>query len=317
VVTVRDFAEFAEAIENQLAAIACTTQVALDGTRGLPGDTAEVTATLSNVPSTTARSAGSDLLFDPTQVRITCDDCHADGTLTCSEIEGGLRVTVDAGADGVLEDGPLFSCGVEIPETAPLGSRIRVRNRPRATGTDGNPVTVVGRDATVLVTSCPANGKACAADDAPRLRLARGRLRPREQARSMLRMRAVVSGSAVARFDSLQDFLFVQLEPDGGAPFCAEVPPRSLVRRGRSFAFSDPDHQIASARGLDRLRIAANTKKARIRFRGADVDIPSPAAGPLRVTLGFRRRGHDPSAAVCSTTVKTFRSAHKDGLAFP
>lgn len=317
VVTVRDFAEFAEAIENQLAAIACTTQVALDGTRALPGDTARVTATLTNVPGTTVASAGSEVLFDPARASIDCGACRADGALTCTPIESGLRLTVAGGTAGVIGDGPLFSCDVSIPATAALGSRIRVRNRPHASASDGSPVTVVGRDATILVTSCPADGAACAADGAPKLRLARGRVRPRELARSALRMRAIVAGPAAASFDPLQDFVFVQLEPDGGTPFCAELPPGAFARQRRGFAFSDPDHLMASARGLDRLRIATNAKKVRVRIRGADVDMPSPSAGPLRVTLGFRRRGHNPSGGVCSTTVKMFRTAHKEGLAFP
>jgi hypothetical protein len=307
VVTVRDFTAFSDAVANRLPALGCTTRIDVGDTSALPGGMARASAAFTGAPGAAVGTAGTDLAAEA-GVGATCDRCRlapevAGGTLDCVPSAEGLRLRVVAAAGGSLADGPLFACELAVPDTTPLGSRLAVRNHPQASAPDGSPVTAVGRDATVQVTSCPAPDAACGAAGDTTLRLGRGRLVAGDTT-SALRLRAALAGQVLAGLDPRARFVFVQLLPDGdGEPFCAEVAGTSFRRNDKALVFRDRRHRIGSARGLDEIVLArSRADRLRVRLRGRRVDLARPAAGPLRVTVGFR--APDPAGDVCSTATR-------------
>jgi hypothetical protein len=313
VVTVRDFTAFADAVVNRLPTIGCTTRIDVGDTSALPGGMARTVAAFTGAPNTAVGTAGTELVLD-SAVGATCDRCGlapgvTGATVHCASTTNGLHVWVVTDGGAALPDGALFACDLAVPEATPLGSRLAVHNRPYASAPDGAPLTTVGRDATVDVTSCPAPDTACSSATGTVLRLGRGRLVPGNTT-SALRLRAALAGQGLASLDPRARFVFVQLVPEGdGVPFCAEVAGAALKRHGKALVFRDPQHRVGSARGLDELIVARGRgDRWKVRLRGRRVDLAKPAPGPVRVTVGFR--AHDAAADVCSSATRELRSSN-------
>ncbi len=182
VATVRDFDEFANVVANQLPAAGGNPRVDLADTSGRPGNTVELRATL-NAPCDEVAAAGTEIVFDPTQLDGGCALCRVDasigrGTFADKDLSC-FEDMVDTNGDGqpdsrrlkvvavtannvrAIPDGGLLSCHLRIGEGVSPGDVVRVRNAPFGASPQGVDLPIVGRNATVNVTAacaCDCNG---------------------------------------------------------------------------------------------------------------------------------------------------------------
>ncbi len=115
-----------------------------------------------------------------------------------------------------------------------------------------------------------------------------------------------------------QDVLVQLHQEQGGELLCARIPATAFSHKGRVFRFRDRKNAIASARGLELLKITVTKDgTAKIVLTGRRVQSAAGRTGSLRFTLGFR----DPASAVgagrCPGVLDAFRASHNGGLRFP
>ena len=113
------------------------------------------------------------------------------------------------------------------------------------------------------------------------------------------------SGLAV---NPLEDDVVVQIRPEGGTDvFCARIPAADFTKRHRAFEFGDRKHSVASARGLDGMKIKLMPDGSiRLRTRGKRSQMICPNPGRLQVTVGFRSAAAGDGANRCATTLQAF-----------
>jgi hypothetical protein len=147
--------------------------------------------------------------------------------------------------------------------------------------------------------------------------ISKGRLKPRG-ATSKLRLRSVLAQSGLAAIKPLTEDVYLQIRGgDGTELLCARVPAGKFKSKRRGFKFSDRKHLVASAGGLDGIRLKVR-KDGSVRYRafGKRVQMKAAAAGDLRVTVAFRNAGGD-GANRCSTAVRPFRTGTNGKLVVP
>ena len=146
----------------------------------------------------------------------------------------------------------------------------------------------------------------------------RGRLRPVGD-RSKLRLRSLLASSGLEGVNPRKQDVFLQIRQAGDTKdlLCLKVPAENFVKKRRSFRFRDKKHLIASAMGLDKMRIVVKKSK-RVRFRafGKSVQIHTPAPGSLQVTVAFHDRTSDANN-MCSTQTQAFRTGRRGRLRAP
>lgn len=172
VITVpRQFDEFARQVTATLPSLSCSTRIDLTDGVGQPGGRSTIRAELSNDPGRDVVAAGLDMFFDPRAATADCVDCRihpaigpgtaADKSLSCtvenvSAERRRLRLAVLASGNvNRIPDGELFSCAFSVGTSATPGTRIPVQNLPVASDPSGVDLTVIGRDGSIAVGSCP------------------------------------------------------------------------------------------------------------------------------------------------------------------
>ena len=138
------------------------------------------------------------------------------------------------------------------------------------------------------------------------MKLKESRLHP-HGATTRLALRTVLARSGLA-VNPLDDDVVLQIRPEGGTDvFCARIPAADFTKRRRTFKFGDPKHSVASARGLDGMKIKLMPDGTiRLRTRGKRAQMISPNPGRLQVTVGFRSAAAGDGANRCATTLQTF-----------
>jgi hypothetical protein len=146
----------------------------------------------------------------------------------------------------------------------------------------------------------------------------KGRLKPRG-ATTKLKLRSVLAQSGLAGIKPLSEDVFLQIRGgDGTELLCAQVPAGKFKAKRRVFKFADRKHRVATARGLDRVKLKIR-KDGSVRYRafGKRVQMNAPTAGNLRVTVAFRNATQGDTANRCSTAVQAFRTGSNGKLIVP
>jgi len=147
------------------------------------------------------------------------------------------------------------------------------------------------------------------------LTLEEGRLRPAGDA-TRLDLHGVLAG---LRVNPLADDVVLQIRPENGTDvLCARIPAGSFVKHRRLFEFADPKHAVASAQGLDRVKIQVQAKgSVRLRAGGKRAQMICPDAGALQMTVGFQNAMAGDGGNRSATTVQTFRAGPNGTLRIP
>jgi len=157
----------------------------------------------------------------------------------------------------------------------------------------------------------------CAGANVLSLTLRRGRIKPAGVA-SKLSLRTLL-GAAAAIDPSTED-VWVQLRLEGGEELlCARIPASAITKKGRTYRFKDRMHQVASAEGIDVLRLRISKKgTGRLAVSGAQAAFQAPGAASLELTYGFKNAaGADDTTNRCATSTEPFKANRRGALRFP
>ena len=149
------------------------------------------------------------------------------------------------------------------------------------------------------------------------LTLEEGRLRPSGDA-TRLDLHSVLAGSGLG-VNPLADDVILQIRPENGTDvLCARIPAASFVKHRRLFKFADPKHAVASAQGLDDVRIQVQANgSVRLRAGGKRAQMICPDAGALQMTVGFHNATAGDGGNRSATTVQTFSAGPNGTLRIP
>jgi len=149
------------------------------------------------------------------------------------------------------------------------------------------------------------------------LTLEEGRLRPSGDA-TRLDLHTVLAGSGLG-VNPLADDVILQIRPENGTDvLCARMPAASFVKHRRLFKFTDPKHAVASAQGLDDVKIQVQANgSVRLRAGGKRAQMICPDAGALQITVGFHNATAGDDGDRSATTVQTFRAGPNGTLRIP
>src|SRR5205814_5503880 len=113
-----------------------------------------------------------------------------------------------------------------------------------------------------------------------------GRLRPSGDS-TRLDLHALLGGSGLG-VNPFADDVTLQIRPENGADvLCARIPAARFVKHGRVFKFADPKHAVASAQGLDHVKIQVPANgSVRLRASGKRAQMICPDDGALQLNVG-------------------------------
>src|SRR6185295_20188659 len=151
------------------------------------------------------------------------------------------------------------------------------------------------------------------------LTLRRGRIRSAGGNLSKLRLKTILAQHGLEGINPLKEDVFLQIRPEGGADvFCARIPAGKWTKGKRTFKFKDRKHTVASAQGLDVVKIKVKAKKGvRLRTRARQAKLKTPSQGRLQVTVGFHDGTAGDAQNRCTSTVAQFRTGRKGRLKAP
>ena len=119
--------------------------------------------------------------------------------------------------------------------------------------------------------------------------------------------------------DPKKQDVFLQIRPEGGTDvLCARVPAAKFMHKHHAFKFRDHKHLVASAKGIDDMRIKLR-RNGILQFRttAKHAQMMGPQTDRVEVTVGF----HDPVGVdannQCSAVTKAFRTGRKGALITP
>ena len=117
----------------------------------------------------------------------------------------------------------------------------------------------------------------------------------------------------------LADDVILQIRPENGTDvLCARIPAGSFVKHRRLFKFADPKHAVASAQGLDHVKIQVPANgNVRLLAGGKRARMTCPDAGPLQVTVGFHDATAGDGGDRSATIVQTFSAGPNGSLGIP
>jgi len=148
--------------------------------------------------------------------------------------------------------------------------------------------------------------------------LKRGRIRPRGVT-SRLRLRSILARAGMSDVNPLKEDVFLQIRPEGGTDvFCARVPAGKFMRMHGAFKFWDRKHLVASAKGIDDMRVKLR-RDGSLRFRtvARHAQMTGPQSDRVEITVAF----HDPAGTdasnQCSAVTKAFRTGRHGALIVP
>jgi len=127
---------------------------------------------------------------------------------------------------------------------------------------------------------------------------------------STLKLRGLLGGFDLPAAGSAD--LVLQLRSDKGPTWCARIPAAALRAAKRGLRFDDPTATVASAQGLERVRLVRAKRGGKtVAIKGNDTSFAA-AAGPVDVTLALVRPGE---RAMCVSSSSTLRPSRRGGLA--
>jgi hypothetical protein len=159
---------------------------------------------------------------------------------------------------------------------------------------------------------------ACCAD-AQALTLKKASLRP-TAAQTKLTLKGSLGRVSLGKFPPVTQDLFLQLRGEAGAEvLCAHIPAGRFTGKKKTIKFRDKSGAVTSAKGLTVVKLGLRKDgSVLIATRGKQVAFPTPSAGRLRVTLGFRDPATAEGGNQCRGVVQAFRAVGKKGaLRFP
>jgi hypothetical protein len=114
------------------------------------------------------------------------------------------------------------------------------------------------------------------------------------------------------------DDVALQLRGAGGEILCARVPAANLTRKKKAARFADPQHEVASAAGVDKVLLHAKKGGAlALAASGRRLSLAVPPAGAVQVTFALR----DPATAApgnrCAGAQVTLKARKNGSLHFP
>jgi hypothetical protein len=142
------------------------------------------------------------------------------------------------------------------------------------------------------------------------LTIARGRIKTKGATTKL----ALSGGIGAATGLDQHHDVVLQIRGSTGELLCARLPATSFVTKGRSVAFRDPQHRVASAAGIDLvvLRLPKHGA-AKLKIQSKRAGLQAPGAGRLEVTLGVASDG----GARCGTATSPFAASKNGALHFP
>jgi hypothetical protein len=157
----------------------------------------------------------------------------------------------------------------------------------------------------------------CPARQSFAMSVRRGLLRPRG-ATTRLRLKSQLAAAGLQSVNPLEEDVFLQVRAEHGPELlCAKVPADKFMRMHGAFKFWDREHRVASAKGIDDLKVKVRRDgSVRLSTVGKRVQMQAPSAGSLKVTVGFQDPVSDAGNS-CSTTVQPFRTGRRGGLVTP
>jgi hypothetical protein len=292
---------------------------------GLPSTTTLVSSTTTTTLLDCSRLCGNGRI-DP-QCNEECDgsdfgDATCPGSSTGAFLECTSDCTLDTSncpcGNGVIE--PFEECD---PVAQPTGCRVGQTCSP-AVGHAG--CRCVGTPAEICGNCIDDDGNGLTDFEDPAccpqatsftMTIKRGRLRPLG-AHSRLKLRSLLASLGLEGVDPRQQDVFLQIRQSGHTDLlCLKVPAEKFKKKRRSFRFRDKKGTVPSAEGLQRMRIIVKkNKRVLLRAFGKRVNMTTPGAGDLQVTIGF----HDPTSDaknMCSSQTQAFRTGHKGKLRAP
>ncbi len=147
--------------------------------------------------------------------------------------------------------------------------------------------------------------------------ITRGRMRVRGS-KTKLVLRSLLAEHGMENVNPLAQDVFLQIRrPGDGEILCAEAPAKKFMRMHKAFKFWDRKHLVASARGVQDIKVRVRKKKGGVRFRafGRQVEMQTPAHGSLQVTVGFHDLNGGPN--MCSSQLQDFRAGRTKALLAP
>jgi hypothetical protein len=113
-----------------------------------------------------------------------------------------------------------------------------------------------------------------------------------------------------------EDLVLQLRQSNTGEVLCARLPAAKFVRRRRSFVFADKKSTVGTARGLTRAVLSPKRNgSARLLMKGRRMTLAGPAAGPVRLTVGFHAAGS--AAGRCVAGDATLTASRKGALRYP
>jgi hypothetical protein len=141
------------------------------------------------------------------------------------------------------------------------------------------------------------------------LALGRVRAKPHDGG-STLKLKGLLGGFDLPAAGSAD--LVLQLRSDKGPTWCARIPAAALRAAKRGLRFDDSTATIASAQGLERVRLVRAKRGGKTIVISGDDTSFAATAGPVDVTVALMRPGE---RALCVSSSARLRPSRRGGLA--
>src|SRR5947207_3041304 len=148
--------------------------------------------------------------------------------------------------------------------------------------------------------------------------LKRGRIRARGVT-SRLRLRSILARAGMSTVNPQKQDVFLQIRPEGGTDvLCARVPAAKFMHKHHVFKFWDRKHLVASAQGIDDMRIKVR-RNGSLRFRttARHAQTMGPHSDRVEITVGFLDPAGVDANNQCSAVTKAFRTSRHGALIVP
>jgi len=148
--------------------------------------------------------------------------------------------------------------------------------------------------------------------------LKRGRIRPRGVT-SRLRLRSILARAGMSTVDPQKQDVFLQIRPEGASDvLCARVPAASFMHKHRVFKFWDHKHLVASAMGIDDMRIKVRRNGTLVfRTTARHAQTMGTHSDRVEITVGFLDPAGVDANNQCSAVTKAFRTSRHGALITP
>jgi len=144
--------------------------------------------------------------------------------------------------------------------------------------------------------------------------------RPHRPARrqSFLRLQATLA-TAGFTVSPPSDEVFLQIrQANGPELLCAQVPAGKFMKMGKGYKFWDRKHTVPSAQGINDMFVQLRSNgHVPYRTYGRRVNFPTPLAGDLEITVGFRDPTVGDASNRCSRMRVPFRAGKNGALHYP